>query len=96
MSPIPSPGVVLGFAGLAVVVSILFVVGLSWAGLRLGDGRIAACRVATRALFGVLLWMGLTGAAADLVWKTTGGRTYNLGVQTLGRGMQSVTFGGGF
>jgi hypothetical protein len=33
---------------------------------------------------------------ADLVWKTTGDRTYHLGVQTLGRGLQSVTFGGGF
>ncbi len=33
---------------------------------------------------------------ADFVWKATGGRTFNLGVQTLGRGMQSVTFGGGF
>jgi len=33
---------------------------------------------------------------ADLVWKTTGDHTYSLGVQTLGRGMQSITFGGGF
>lgn len=32
----------------------------------------------------------------DIVWKASGERTYNFGFQTLGRGRQSLMFGGGF
>ncbi len=36
-----------------------------------------------------------TAAHADLVWKTSGGRTFSVGVGNVGRG-RGVSFGGGF
>jgi hypothetical protein len=37
-----------------------------------------------------------TAGRVDLVWKASGERTYNLGLQTNGRGRQSLMFGGSF
>ena len=55
--------------------------GMAPAWARAASGQNSAFGMATR---------------ADLVWKTASDRTYNVGVETLGRGIQTISFGGGF